>query len=154
LYSYSDVVDSIESLYATAVETLYPNVTDKNRLPPALPLESYTGTFYSLGYQNITLAVEKAASTPESSDSNRKLRLVAEDHEHTWPRSMVFEHVSGEYWVVYLRLLTGPGTKIMKDYAGVEFMVSPDGTTKRVRIDWRDVPRDIVDGSTWYDRIA
>jgi hypothetical protein len=150
------VLGSIESRMKSAVKTLYPEVTDDNRLPATLPIERYAGTYYNSGYQNITLTLTQRDGHIETTgpSGERTLRLRAEQPDHTWPRSILFEHVSGEFWVAYVKLLTGPGTKLLWEYASVQFKLAPNGMASQIGIEWRDMMTGIVDGVIWYDRVA
>jgi hypothetical protein len=153
--SLADELDAIDSEFATAVKTLYPDFTDGNRLSPALSLESYAGTYHNLGYQNITLELAKGNATlAEGTSEARELRLTATSPDMTWPQSIVFEHVTGEFWIAYVKLLTGPGTKILWEFAAVQFRLTPDGKTSQIGIEWQDRHTGVVDGLIWYGRVA
>lgn len=114
----------------TAVDELYPERADPP-LPRTLPLAGYLGTYYHAAYQNITL--ELVEEQPHSAeDSKRELRAVREDF--VWKMIFEFEHVSGEFWLVYIEPngVSGIGTQL----ARAQFQIGVTGKVEALEIEF------------------
>ncbi|KAJ9151255.1 Penicillin-binding protein 4 [Pleurostoma richardsiae] len=131
-----------------AVDDLYPQRA-KPGLPPALPIEAYVGTYFHPGYLNMTVELADA----EARARKPQVQLVAERADFTWPVKCEFEHVSGEYWVMYIDLLHAPGLA-MKEFAPAQFKIGANGEVTALGIEWRYIAEDMVEGLIWFDRIA
>src|SRR5262245_53993584 len=96
-----DLDKDLRSRVENAPNILFPNHT-KYQLTPSLALEQYRGTYYSPGYQNMTLVRGK------SSYGTGVPTLLADHQDFTWQTRMEFRHISGEYWVMYSEMLRAP----------------------------------------------
>ncbi|KAK3945584.1 penicillin-binding protein 4 [Diplogelasinospora grovesii] len=135
-------IDDLQFKIDHAVEILYPDYKEENKTQSALKLESYAGTYYHPGYQNLTLTLGEDGKT-----------LRSERSEFTWQNKVELEHVSGEYWVLYSTSLKAPGNMAIDGIAAVEFRIGVDGRVSKVGIEWRDTASGVVDGWIWYDRL-
>ncbi|KAH8665971.1 beta-lactamase/transpeptidase-like protein [Tricladium varicosporioides] len=116
--------------YENARNRLYPN-TPNPPLPPALPISSYTGTFYHPAYHNLTIALP-FASAPFSHISNK---LHISRLNAAWKLQMNLVHVSGEFWLSYIDSTVAPGG-IFKQVVPMEFRISSEGVVREVGMDW------------------
>ncbi|ROV94140.1 hypothetical protein VPNG_09366 [Cytospora leucostoma] len=142
--------DKQDAKIDTAVAKYYPH-RPAERIPPSLPLEAYTGTYFHPGYLNFTLELAAPDSTTRSGIS-----LTATRADATWPTFNEFEHVTGEYWMMYLQLLTNPRGPF-KEYAPAQFRVGADGRVEALGITWLSTSgpgEDTVEGLVWFDKIA
>ncbi|KAK0641088.1 beta-lactamase/transpeptidase-like protein [Cercophora newfieldiana] len=128
------------------VDILFPG-RGANPLPASLSLEQYTRRYYHPGYQNLTLELG------EPDEDGRVTTLKADRTAFTWQTAARFEHVSGEYWIMYSWLAKAPGERLLLDIAAVEFKIGVDGRVSKVGIEWRDTLSEVVDGTIWYDRV-
>lgn len=69
-----------------SIDELYPELPDK-RLPLVLPLGEYTGSYQNKGYGGMTVKLKDG-------------KLVADATDRTWQSELIFEHVSGAFFVV------------------------------------------------------
>ncbi|KAH8666343.1 putative penicillin-binding protein [Xylariales sp. PMI_506] len=113
------------SKFDDAAEKLYPERPNPP-IPSSLHLEAYTGTYSHPAYQNITLEV-----TP----TGDKLRAMREDM--VWQVMYDFEHVTGEFWVVYIQFVHSPGS-LQGQLAKAEFRIGVDGTVEAVEIEFME----------------
>ncbi len=132
-----------------AVEILYPDHSRSNPIPPALPSEQYVGTYYHPAYQNMTLEL---GETKKGTGAQRIASLKADRTGFTWQTVAEFEHVFGEYWIMYNNLAQAPHFRELKAFAAVEFKIDANGKPSKLGIEWRDLTGG-VDGWIWYDRI-
>lgn len=130
-----------------AVETLYPD-RPKPALPMHLPIEEYAGTYYHPGYQNITLEVVDS-STPTQRPS---IRLKATRADQVLASSYEFEHVSGEYWVVYYYLIQTPHGSI--EFGPVEFHIGPNGKVVSMGLELGSKPKGQGEGWILFKKVA
>lgn len=112
-------------------------------------MDKYAGTYYHPAYQYINLRVA------ESSHSNSKstIKLVADRPDVTWKLSMEFEHVSGEYWVVYLRFAHSKNG-IMDEVSPAQFKIGADGSVEALGVTWGSTPDAMVDGLIWFESVG
>ncbi|KAK4454136.1 beta-lactamase/transpeptidase-like protein [Podospora aff. communis PSN243] len=127
------------------VDLLFPD-RKSDPLTPSLSLEQYTGRYYHAAYQNMTLELGEK-------DDHGKVTLKADRTDFTWQTSARFEHVSGEYWIMFSWVTRAPGEMLFLDVAAVEFQIGVDGRASRVGVEWRDTQSGIVDGMIWYERV-
>ncbi|KAK0707492.1 hypothetical protein B0H67DRAFT_685799 [Lasiosphaeris hirsuta] len=131
-----------------AVDILFPAYKSKP-LPHSLLVEAYVGTYYHPAYRNMTLELE--VTTSKGGQTTRILK--ADRSDFTWQTVATFEHVSGEYWVMSLKLAQAPASTLLADFAAAEFKVGVDGKVTQLGVEWRDTLSGVVDGWIWYDRI-
>lgn len=138
---------------ANAINKYYPHRPNRPS-PPALPLDAYKGTYFHPGYLNFTLQL---STDPEVQTylSRDNVSFVAVRTDATWPTVNEFEHVSGEYWMMYQYYKEDPRGPL-QEYAPVEFQVGPEGKVKKMGITWLSVSasgQDTVEGLVWFDKI-
>ena len=110
-------MERIEDDFNNARERLYPDA--KSSIAHSLPLESYTGTYSHLGYQEITI-VEK----------NDKLH--ADVLERTWAYKMDLQHISGEH---FLASMYGTNSDILMDEAAkAKFSINAQGKVNKFEL--------------------
>lgn len=128
--SFHKTLDQMLSAEDTALDELYP----KRAVPPlprALPIDNYLGTYYHPAYQNIELVKNESNGTDDDAAS-RELKAVRDDF--VWRMTFEFEHVSGEFWLVYVipRGSGGIGTQ----FAKAEFRVRATGKVEALEIEF------------------
>ncbi|KAK0628928.1 beta-lactamase/transpeptidase-like protein [Bombardia bombarda] len=133
-----------------AIETLFPDFKGEP-LPPALPLEKYTGTYYHPGYKNVTIELAE-----EVDGNDNKIKLVADHLDFTWQLLLEFEHISCEHWIMWAKRA---GTELPKglkpiQYAAVEFRAGVDKQAGRLGIEWSNTNSETGNGWIWYDRVV
>ncbi|PSR76999.1 hypothetical protein BD289DRAFT_456821 [Coniella lustricola] len=122
-------------------------------LPMALPVEAYSGTYFHPGYLNFT--VQLAGDMDKKHILRDNITLAAIRADATWPSMNLFEHVSGEYWMMYQYYLGSPQGPT-QEYAPAQFEIGPDGRVARMGITWLAVSpgkEDTVEGLVWFDKI-
>lgn len=131
-----------------AITKYYPN-RPVPAISPSLPLEAYTGTYFHPGYLSFTLELATPGSTTRS-----KAALTAARRDVTWPTVNEFEHVTGEYWMMFQYMLDNPGGP-MKEYAPVQFRIGANGVAEALGITWLSTTgeEDTVEGLVWFDRV-
>lgn len=137
----------MEATIASAINKTYPD-RPTQPIPPALPLDAYEGTYYHPAYLNFTLAAPALAA---------KNALVANRSDTTWPTINHFEHVSGEYWIMFQRYAFGDRNGPMREYAPVQFRTGPDGKVDAMGVTWLSISvvgKDTVEGLVWFDKIV
>lgn len=133
---------------ANAINKTYPD-RPSTPIPPALPLHAYEGTYYHPAYQNFTLSIADATSSEN--------KLVAYRPEATWPSINDFEHVTGEYWMMFHQYDVGERNDAMREYAPVQFRIGANGKVAAMGITWLEVSvgaEDRVEGLVWFDKIV
>ncbi|KAK8069331.1 hypothetical protein PG994_005947 [Apiospora phragmitis] len=129
-----------------AVDRLYPERTEQP-LPPTLPLQKYAGTYYHPAYQNLTVEVDEGTSS--GSRQSSKPQLKASRANAVWEVSYEFEHVSGEYWAVFIDLKNTPNW-LSGQVAKAEFRLGPDGWADELVIEYME---DGTEGVITYERV-
>ncbi|RYP75863.1 hypothetical protein DL771_002127 [Monosporascus sp. 5C6A] len=126
-----------------AVDRLYPGRADPP-LPRALPLGDYAGTYFHAAYRNITIEVTDKS---DGTDSKRELKAAREDF--VWKMTFEFEHVSGEFWVIYAepRGSSGVGTELGK----AEFKIGITGKAEALKAEFFE---DGSEGVILFEKIA
>lgn len=154
-HSFRNLEQKIDTKFAQAIQAYYPSQPDPP-LPQTLALTAYEGTYFNPGYLNFTLLqhnkrLEEPLVRPNAS-------LVALRTDATWPLISEFEHVSGEYWMMYSHYPGAPHAGPMREYAPVEFRIGSDGMVKEMGITWLQVSttaaEDTVEGKVWFKKIA
>lgn len=132
-----------------AIDKYYPD-RPEHSIPPSLPLEAYTGTYFHPGYLNFTLELAEPGKTKRAGAA-----LAAKRPDATWPTYNEFVHVSGEYWMLYLYTLDAPAGVANKEYAPAQFRVGPGGKADALGITFISVEpsQDTVEGLIWFERI-
>ncbi|KUI69533.1 Penicillin-binding protein 4 [Cytospora mali] len=133
-----------------AISKYYPNRPVPPQ-PPSLPIEAYTGTYFHPGYLNFTLTLAKPGSTTRS-----KATLEASRTDATWQSGNEFEHVTGEYWMMFFYMVQSTkGLDPRKEYAPAQFRIGADGRAEALGITWLSTldGQDTVEGLVWFDRV-
>lgn len=128
---------------ANAINKTFPH---RSTIPPALPLPAYEGTYYHPAYLNFTLDL--------AADKNT---FVANRSDATWQTLNRFEHVSGEYWMMFQQFAFGDRNGPATEYAPAEFRIGADGKVAGMEVTWLDVDTngpDTVEGAVWFDKIV
>ena len=81
------------------MERLYPDAP-KESIPLSLPLEEYTGVYTHPAYRSVNLTIVKPNEGLPLSEKSTKI-LHADAFDRTWPQELHFQHVSGEYFLIY-----------------------------------------------------
>lgn len=147
----SDMEDWHEKMDAKldkAITKYYPN-RPVPAISPSLPVEAYTGTYFHPGYLSFTLELATPGSTTRS-----KAALTAARKDVTWPTVNEFEHVTGEYWMMFQYMLDNPGGP-MKEYAPAQFRIGANGVAEALGITWLSTTgeEDTVEGLVWFNRV-
>lgn len=132
----------MDALIANAINKTYPDRPSKP-IPPALPLHAYAGTYYHAAYQTFTLTM--------ASDT-----LMANRSNATWQTINEFEHVSGEFWMMFQQYGFGERNGPLLEYAPVQFRVGPDAKVEAMGITWLSVnvgAEDTVEGLVWFNKV-
>ncbi|KAK7752219.1 hypothetical protein SLS62_005753 [Diatrype stigma] len=128
--SFNKSIEQMLSAGDTALDELYPERADPP-LPRALPIDDYLGTYYHPAYQHIRLVRNQSNGTGDDA-GRRELKAVRDDF--VWKMTFEFEHVSGEFWLVYVipRGSGGIGTQ----FAKAEFRVRATGKVEALEIEF------------------
>lgn len=133
-----------------AIDKYYPS-RPTHSIPASLPIEAYTGTYFHPGYLNFTIELPDPVRTTRA-----KTALTATRPDATWPSFNEFEHVSGEYWMIFIYTLDQP-VGVMREYAPAQFHVGSDGKANALGITWLSLggpdDDDTVEGLVWFERI-
>ncbi|KAK5995069.1 hypothetical protein PT974_03462 [Cladobotryum mycophilum] len=124
--------------FKNAVDELYPNSPDPP-LPSKLTMEELAGTYYDAGYGKITLRVQPHPD-PDRAGENI---LVAYRPESTFKYSMKFEHVSDQYWILYL--MTADGGGYLDQILAAKFRVGVDGMVSGLEVE--------MEGKIMFERV-
>ena len=133
----------------TGRERLYPNVP-KEPLPLTLPLKQYTGVYSHPGYGTLNLTLAKPTEKLPFSKPPAKV-LHADLLDRTWLAVLDLEHISGEYFLVYISLLKTDGSK---SYAGVtkaECRMNGSGKVEELGI---AIEEEMGEDKIWFKKIA
>ncbi|KAK8044924.1 beta-lactamase/transpeptidase-like protein [Apiospora rasikravindrae] len=139
-------IQDILSSYDSAVDRLYPERTEQP-LPPTLPLQKYAGTYYHPAYQNLTVEVDEG--TPLGSRQSSEPQLKATHPNAVWDNSYEFEHVSGEFWVIFMDMKKSPNW-LSGQVAKAEFRLGPDGWPDKLVVEYME---DGTEGVITYVRV-
>ncbi|KAK8053488.1 beta-lactamase/transpeptidase-like protein, partial [Apiospora saccharicola] len=139
-------IQDILSSYDSAVDQLYPGRTEQP-LPPTLSLQKYAGTYYHPAYQNLTVEVDEGTSS--SSRQPSKPQLKGSRANAVWENSYEFEHVSGEFWAIFLDMKKSPNW-LSGQVAKAEFRLGPDGWPDELVIEYME---DGSEGVITYHRV-
>lgn len=106
-------------------------------------------------YLNFTL--KSTADTEDRTYLSRdKASLVAVRLDATWPTTNEFEHVSGEYWMLFMQFIGNPSGPF-REFAPVQFRVGADGRVEGMEVTWLSLgtgdAEDTVEGVVWFDKI-
>ncbi|KAK7943183.1 uncharacterized protein PG986_012296 [Apiospora aurea] len=139
-------IQDILSSYDSAVDRLYPERTEQP-LPPALPLQKYAGTYYHPAYQNLTVEVDEATSSGPRQSSEPQLKGTRPNA--VWDVSYKFEHVSGEFWAIFMDMAKSPNW-LSGQVAKAEFRLGPDGWPDKLVVEYME---DGTEGVITYERV-
>lgn len=151
LPSFDGFENQTESKNAKAIDKYYPD-RPEHSIPSALPLEAYTGTYFHPGYLNFTL--ELVGPGEKTKRANAALKATRADA--TWPSYNEFEHVSGEYWMLFMYTLQQPAG-VIGEYAPAQFRIGADGKADALGVTWISSDfsgEDVIEGLVWFSRIA
>ena len=129
-----------------APDILFPHRADPAQ-KPSLPLDGYAGTYFHPAYLNLTIT---AAGSHPLLMPKAELRMVREDF--TWPMIGEFEHVTGEYWIMYGYFVYVP-IDARVEFSPVRFQLGPDGKVLSFEIEWGNAPMGKGDGVIRFDKI-
>ncbi|KAK6850794.1 hypothetical protein PG987_000428 [Apiospora arundinis] len=141
-------IHDVFSGYDSAVERLYPDRAEPS-LPPALPLQKYAGTYYHPAYQNLTVEVVDNDDSPLGPRQSSKTQLKASRANAVWDMSYDFEHVSGEFWAVFIDLKKSPNW-LSGEVAKAEFRLGSDGWPDELVVEYME---DGNEGVITYERV-
>lgn len=149
--SFAGFENKTDAKLEKAIDKYYPD-RPKHSIPPALPLEAYAGTYFHPGYLNFTLELVG----PGQETKRAGAALTAERPDATWPSYNEFEHVSGEYWMIFMSTLKQPAG-VIGEYAPAQFRIGADGRADALGVTWISMDfsgEDTIEGQVWFDRIA
>ncbi|MCJ1461124.1 hypothetical protein MMC28_011506, partial [Mycoblastus sanguinarius] len=114
-------------------DILYPNAPKgKHAVPLSLPLESYAGTYKNAGYPSLTLTVNSSAYSLTGYESKSTLQCALQYEQ--WPIYISFQHISGEFFMVYVRAFSSRTRQAPDDYdpstdsvSKAQFILGEDG---------------------------
>jgi hypothetical protein len=131
----------------SAIDDVFP---DRARppLPPQLPLEQYIGTYFHPGYQSFTLELVDSKEGEKT-----KAKFVAERKDFTWPMICEFEHVSGEYWMIYFDMLYERSGNF-REYSAARFTIGSDGKVEALVVDFINLPTGAVEGVVTFNKVG
>ena len=132
----------------TGRERLYPRVPTKP-LPSSLPLEAYSGLYNHPGYQNLTLKLAKPSDNLPLADPTSKI-LHADALDRTWASVLDFEHVSGEYFLMYTSSPKMDGTTSLEGAVKAEFRLGASGRVEALGI---AMEPEMGDDKIWYKKL-
>ncbi|KAK8120095.1 hypothetical protein PG999_004215 [Apiospora kogelbergensis] len=141
-------IQDILSSYDSAVDRLYPERA-KPSLPLALPLQKYAGTYYHPAYQNLTVEVVDGDSSPSGLGQSSKSHLKASRANAVWAMSYEFEHVSSEFWAVFINMKNSPNW-LSGQVAKAEFRLGPGGWPDVLVMEYME---DGTEGSIAFERV-
>ncbi|RYP15144.1 hypothetical protein DL765_005883 [Monosporascus sp. GIB2] len=137
------VFDEMLATADGAVDRLYPGRADPP-LPRALPLGDYAGTYFHAAYRNITIEV---MDNPDGTDGKRELKAAREDF--VWKMAFEFEHVSGEFWVIYVEPRGSGG--MVTQLGKAEFKIGITGKVESLEAEFF---QDGSEGVVLFEKIA
>ncbi len=126
-----------EADYANRTQSFYPHIPSPP-LPPSLPLEDYTGTYFHAAYRNITIYLSEEGT----------LHIKREDV--SWKVVIELKHVSGDYFMAYVDSATAPGM-IFKEKVAAGFQIGVEGKPEQFGIAVEEEMG--VDGRMWFKRV-
>lgn len=96
-------------------------------------------TYTNEGYPTLTLTINGTNPSPTASKPQDTLHCLL--HYEQWPISISFQHVSGEYFLVYFRFYTTDARTAPDDYetatdglSKAEFRLGEDGQVKELGV--------------------
>lgn len=113
--------------YDKAVDIIYPNRPDPP-LPPTIKAEDLAGDYFDPGYKNITLEAKPHPDRPN------QVVLVADRSNSTWKASAEMHHVTGDWWVMYMRDPT-MNVPFAREALRAKFKIGPDGKPTALEVD-------------------
>lgn len=157
-------------------EALYPNAPSKeNAIPLTLPLQEYTGvisplnpvgrnyrrltsikTYKHAAYPNITITLRPGSRSSlyqESSEPQHILHISTQDEQY--PLYIDFMHVSGEYFVIYIRHFEEGDPKYYEPWrdsvSKAEFRLDESGKAKELGL---LIEEKMGDDKIWYRKVT
>jgi len=120
-----------------AAKFLYP-LAPSPAISLSLPIPSYTGTYHHSAYGDLTISLDHSRS---SSCNPSTLSLRADRTYMMWAQILLFEHVSGEFFVGRSKTVYDFGA-LYDDVYPVEFRVGSDGMVKEVGVGWEEAMKE------------
>ncbi|KAI0129484.1 beta-lactamase/transpeptidase-like protein [Xylariales sp. AK1849] len=136
--AFTQSLEDIGEMYDNGVERLYPNRPDPP-LPPARRIRDYTGTYYHPAYHNVTIELGLARND---------LRAIREDF--VWQMTFDFQHVSGEFWIIWIDMKNSPNL-LNGQLARAEFRTGVSGKVDELLIEFME---DGSEGIITFERVA
>ncbi|KAH6647997.1 beta-lactamase/transpeptidase-like protein [Truncatella angustata] len=146
--SWRQTLDQGNSLSDKAEDILYPG-RPKQAVKPTLPLESYTGTYFSPGWRNMTITL-----IDENTMRNRRPKAQLRVHrpDSSWSFAGELEHVTGEYWILYSSFATLPVQPL--EISPLDFRIGADGKIAGLELEFGNAPKGAGEGVVSFEKIA
>ena len=159
-----------------AKHLLYPNAPEgRDSIPPSLPLESYAGvclfgvlahyshhpltreqTYTNEGYPSLSLTFNGTSPSHTASEPERTLHCLLQYEQY--PISISFLHITGEYFLLYLRSFSTEGRFAPDDFepatdgiSKAEFRLGEDGQVKELGI---LLESEMGEGKIWFKKAS
>lgn len=127
-----------------AVGILYPN-RPKKALPPSSNASELVGNFYDPGYGTLELKEENDPENPDSS-----VLTVARDGM-LLETDMFLRHVSGDYWVAYIHIISSLPSSAA--FMAAEFKFGVDGKATGLEITWDRAQPGLKEVKVLFDKV-
>lgn len=127
-----------------AIEKLFPNVPAEP-LPSTFDLEELAGVYYDAGYGTLDLRVDE-----DLEGSGGKV-LVADRSNMTFAGAMIFEHITGDYWMT--RTSLGGKSDYMIEYAAAKAVAGVDGKPRAWEVKMSPNAKEAGDGLVVWERV-
>lgn len=138
-----------------AKHLLFPSAPEgKDYIPHSLPLESYAGTYTNAGYPPLILTVNNSSISNTATESPVTLNSLIQFEQY--PLSLSFQHISGEYFLIYVRLFSTE-TEIAPDdneietdgLSKAEFRLGEDGKVQELGV---LLEPEMGEGKIWFKK--
>lgn len=114
-------------------------------MPPAQNTSQLAGTYYDSGYGTLTFTEER---DPQDADSTV---LVARRVDMVLRYGITLRHVSGDYWVAYVKSLEG--WQAGMTFVAAEFTMGVDGKATALQVTWQGETDDLWEVKTLFNRV-
>lgn len=137
-------------------EAAYPDAPRGSKaIPLSLPLGAYAGNYTHPAYQNLTVVLK---DTPPylSADPAQPTQILQAALQRTFPRVLDFQHVSGEFFVVYIAEAhtyeadQGGSDLDLHMLSKAEFRIGENGTVKEMGI---VLEAEMGEEKIWFRRV-
>ena len=157
-YNWVDVIEKQQEEKKQALlgarERLYPGVgvEEGGKIRKArLPLAAYTGVFNHPGYRNITINLAQPSDRIPLAEPRPSEVLHADVLDRTWPVVLDFEHITGEYFLVWASGYKTDGPAILEEATKAEFHIGEQGTVERLGI---NIEPEMGEEKIWFERVV